>query len=370
MRPKKKWIMKGTFYKNTLAALGLLLCTMAVCAQNGHSKQWSKTYDLSLTGKVHIENRYGNVIIHGWEKNQVKVSISIQVNHRKDESAEKLLDRIQPKTIQAGNFIQFISEIKDRDANIFAKYFSKANPFDFDKSNVQIDYEVYLPMNAELNITNKFGDIIIDAWKGDLETNLQHGDIYINDNISTAKVDMRFGKFNARNLDYGTLKMENGTIDIESAQKLKIISSGSDIRFGVVSDLELYSSKDEVELESVDALRGDFKFSNVDIVSVTNEMFLTLRIAEVDIQKIVKTNADINIVQESSEIKLNVAGLSFDFSATLEQGLLRVPKTFTNIKTHVTNEGSKIRDISAAYGTGAKGNFSVNGIKGIIVITD
>jgi hypothetical protein len=362
--------MKGTFYKNTWATVGLLLCTLTVFAQSERSKRWDKTYDLSPTGKVHIENKYGNVTINGWERNQVKVSISIEVNHRKDESAEKLLDRIQPKAVQAGNFIQFISEIKDRDANIFAKYFSKANPFDFDKSNVQIDYEVYLPVNAELNITNRFGDIIIDSWKGDLETDVQHGDIYINGNISTAKVDMRFGKFHARNLGYGNIKMDNGTIDVESAQKLKIISSGSDIRLGTISDLELYSSKDEVELESIDALRGDFKFSNADIASVTNELFLTLRIAEVDIQKIVKPDADINIVQESSEININITGLAFDFKATLEQGLLRVPKTFANINTHVTNEGSKIRDITAKYGTGNRGSFSINGIKGVIVLTD
>jgi len=362
--------MRDIHYKTMITALMVSFWTIATLAQSEHSKQWNKTYDLSPTGKVHIENKYGNVVINGWGRDQVKVSVSIQVNHRKDESAEKLLERIQPKAIQAGNFIQFISEIKDRDANLFAKYFSKANPFDFDKSNVQIDYEVFLPINAELNINNKFGDIIIDAWEGDLETDLQHGDIWINSDISTAKADMRFGKFNARNMGYGNIKMDNGSIDIEHAQKLKILSSGSDIALDQVADLELYSSKDEVELMMVGSLRGDFKFSNVDIADVTNGMFLTLRIADVDIKKVSKPDADINIVQESSEINMNVAGLAFDFGATLEQGLLRVPKTFTNIKTNVTNEGSKIRDITASYGNGTKGKFTINGIKGVIVLTD
>ena len=362
--------MKDIFYRNAWLAGLLFFCALVVQAQSERSKQWNKTYDLSPNGKVHIENKYGNVVINGWDKDEVKVSVAIQVRHRKDENAKKLLDRIQPKAVQAGNFIQFILEIKDRDANIFAKYFSKANPFDIDKSNVQIDYEVYLPINAELNITNKFGDIIIDSWQGDLETNLQHGDIWINEDISTAKVDMRFGKFNARKMDYGNIKMDNGSIDIENAQKLKIISSGSDISLNEISDLELYSSKDEVELEQIGDLRGDFKFSNVDIESVTNEMFLTLRIAEVEIGKILKPDAKINIVQESSEINMNVSGLSFEFRATLEQGLLRVPKTFNNVSSQVTNEGRKIRDITATYGSGAKGDFSINGIKGAIVLTD
>ncbi|MDC6366109.1 MULTISPECIES: hypothetical protein [Flavobacteriaceae] len=362
--------MKAIFCKNIWVVSLLFFCTVVVQAQSEHNKQWNKTYDLSPTGKVNIENKYGNVVVNGWEKNQVKVSVAIQVRHRKDENARKLLDRIQPKAVQAGNFVQFISEIQDRDANIFAKYFSKANPFDFDKSNVQIDYEVYLPKNAELNITNKFGDIIIDGWEGDLETDLQHGDIWINGDISTAKIEMRFGKFNARKVDYGNIKMDNGSIDIENAQKLKIICSGSDVRLDEVSNLEIYSSKDEVELEQIGDLRGDFKFSNVAIASVTNEMFLTLRIAEVEIGKVLKPDAKINIVQESSEVNMNISGMSFEFTATLEQGLLRVPKTFKNVKSHVSNAGSKIRDITATYGAGNLGDFSINGIKGVIVLTD
>ncbi len=362
--------MRGTYYKNAL--LSTLLCFMAfmAIAQSERSKSWEKSYDLPAAGTVHIENKYGDVVVNGWDKNELKVAIAIKVTHRKDENARKLLDRIRPEVTLTGDFVKIVSEIADRSTSIFGRYLNKANPFDFDKSNIQIDYKVYMPKNAELNITNKFGDIIISAWEGDLDVNLQHGDIWINDDVSTAKVDMRFGKLNFGKIGYGNIKMSNGSIDIEDAQKLKIISSGSDIKLKKASKLELYSSKDEVNLEQIGSLRGDFKFSNVDIASIDTEMFLTLRIAEVEIHNIQKSDAQIDIVQESSELNMNVSGLSFDFRATLEQGLLRVPKSFDNIKTNVTNAGRKIRDISATYGAGSKGDFSINGIKGVIVLTD
>lgn len=362
--------MKGIFYKNT-ALLALLFCFASVAmAQSERSKQWEKSYDLPTSGTVQIENKYGDVIINGWDKDELKVSIAIKVTHRKDENAKKLLDRIRPKVTMAGDFIRVTSEIMDRSSSVFSRYFNKANPFDFDKSNIQIDYEVYMPVNAELNITNKFGDVIIGNWNGDLEADVQHGDIWINEDISTAKIDMRFGKLNCGKIGYGNIKMSNGGIDIENAQKLKIISSGSEIKLDEVSNLELYSSKDEVNLFKIGSLRGDFKFSNVDINNISDEMFLTLRIAEVEIHHFLKPNPEINIVQESSDINMNISGLSFDFSATLEQGLLRVPKSFSGIKTNVTNAGKKIRDITASYGSGTPGDFSINGIKGVIVLTD
>ncbi|MEX0313520.1 MAG: hypothetical protein AB3N18_05040 [Allomuricauda sp.] len=362
--------MKGIYYKS--AALTIISCflTVVLSAQSERSKQWDKSYDLPATGTVQIENKYGNVSINGWDKDELKISISMTVTHRKDENAKKLLDRIQPQVTQAGDFIRITSEIAERSSSLFARYFNKANPFDFDKSNIQINYEIYMPVNAELNITNKFGDVIIGAWKGDLDANVQHGDLWINEEVSTAKIDMRFGKLNCGNVGYGNIKMNNGAIDIDHAQKLKIISSGSTIRLDEVTKLELYSSKDEVFLENVGSLRGDFKFSNADISSVDSELFLTLRIADIDIHKILKSDAEIDIVQESSEIHMDISGLSFDFRATLEQGLLRVPKTFENVNTNMTNAGRKIREISAEYGTGPRGDFSINGIKGVIIISD
>ncbi len=362
--------MKGIFYKHIVLTAFCCFIGAMVMAQSERNKSWSKSYDLPATGSVQIENKYGNVVVNGWDREELKVSIDIKVVHRKDENAKKLIDRIQPKVTQAGDYVRITSEIVDKSSSLFSRYFNKANPFDFDKSNIQIDFEVYMPVNAELNVTNKFGDLIVGAWNGDLDADIQHGDVWVNDEISTAKIDMRFGKLNLGNIDYGSIKMSNGAIDVENAQKLKIISSGSAIKLDEVANLELYSSKDEVSLEGIGNLRGDFKFSNVDIISVDSEMFLTLRIAEVEIHRILSPNPEIDIVQESSEIKLDVSGLSFDFRATLEQGLLRVPKSFTNIKTNVTNAGKKIRDITAEYGTGAHGDFSINGIKGAILITD
>lgn len=362
--------MKAIFYKKTAFIAILCLFASMVAAQSELSKQWGKSFDLSTTGTVQIENKYGDVVINGWDQDRLKVDIAIKVTHRKLENAEKLLDRIQPQVTTAGDFIRISSEIAERSSSVFSRYFNKANPFDFDKSNIQIDYEVYLPKNAELSITNKFGDIIVGNWNGDLEANVQHGNIWVNEDISTLKIDMRFGKLNCDTMDYGNIKMSNGSIDIENARKLKIISSGSDIKLEDIGSLELYSSKDEVSLFRLENLRGDFKFSNVDIDTVGGDMFLTLRIAEVTVHHFLKSNPEIDIVQESSDVKMDISGLAFDFRATLEQGLLRVPKTFANIKTDVTNAGKKIRDISASYGSGEKGDFSLNGIKGVIVLTD
>lgn len=362
--------MKKAIFYNYLCVILFLVLPLGISAQTELTKDWKRSFTVSSQGTVHIENKYGNVVVNGWDKEEVQVAITVSVTHRKDENAQKLLDRIQPEVTTADDFVKVSAKILEKSSGFFARYFNKANPFDFDKTNVKIDFEVYLPSTTELKVTNKFGDLVLASWEGDLEANVQHGDIWINDEISAFKVDMRFGKLNSRGADYGNVKMSNGSIDIKSVGKLKIISSGSEIDLGNVSNLELYSSKDEILVEEVKTLRGDFKFSNGRIQKVGSKLFLTLRVAELEIGEILEGSPEIDIVQESSEIKIDVSGLAFDFAATMEQGLLRVPKSFKNVESVVTNPGKKIREVSATYGSGEKGDFSVNGRKGIVIISD
>jgi hypothetical protein len=54
----------------------------------------------------------------------------------------------------------------------------------------------------------------------------------------------------------------------------------------------------------------------------------------------------------------------------LEEGLLRLPKTFENIETQMIDKGKKIRDIKATYGNSKEGSISITGEKGAILLKD
>ena len=83
-----------------------------------------------------------------------------------------------------------------------------------------------------------------------------------------------------------------------------------------------------------------------------------------------KPDAVVTINQESSDLNLNISNLSFKLDATLEQGLLRLPKTFSNINTKMLDKGKRIREINAIYGKVALGAFVFTGKKGIITLKE
>ncbi|WP_128755320.1 hypothetical protein [Aquimarina sediminis] len=363
--------MKVTFYKYLLFILIPLLSINYSWAQEKVSKKIEKTYSLTNAGELHLVNKYGNVIINGWEKKHTQIDVKIQVTKKKKEDALELLKRIHPEFKNTEDFISIISIIEEKDNSVFTKFFNKANPFDFDKGNIQIDYTVYLPSNAEINITNKFGDIIISNWDGKLKANIQHGNMWINKSLNNASIEMKFGKLKTKSITYGNIRSKNGEIDIEKSKDLKISSSGTLVKIEDVASLEIHSSKDQIAIEKTGSINGELMFSNMNLSTVYDNINLSMEVADVWISKIEKANTNITIDQESSELSINITGLSFDFNASLEQGLLRVPKSFANIKTDVIDKRRRIRNISATYGTSnSLGIFQITGKKGVIVLKE
>ncbi|MEW7279248.1 hypothetical protein ABW636_11700 [Aquimarina sp. 2201CG1-2-11] len=363
--------MKVTSYKHIIVMLTTLLSLHIMYAQERVSKNIENTYPLTNAGELHIENKYGNIIINGWDQKTIQINIDIHVTKKKKEDADELLQRIKPKFTVTDDFISIISIIEEKSNSMLTKFFNKANPFDFDKSNIQIDYTIHIPFNAGINITNKFGDIIISGWKGKVKANIQHGDMWINKDISSANVEMRFGKLKTKGITYGHIRIKNGEVDIEKSNDLKINSSGTVTQIEKAQSLEIHSSKDQITIGEVGSMQGELMFSKLNLDTLQENINLNLEVADMWVSNINNKAPSIIIDQESSELNINVHGLTIDFTASLEQGLLRIPKSFTNIKTNIIDKRKRIRNISATYGQhSTSGKFQIIGKKGIIVLKE
>ncbi|WP_161436601.1 hypothetical protein [Poritiphilus flavus] len=363
--------MRMCIFCRKLRLLGVaLLLSGTLFAQEKVSKQLEENFDMTDSGKFHLDNKYGDIIINGWDRDAMLVTIDISVSHRKRENAVSLLDRIQPEIKTAGDFVSITSEIREKNQGVIARYFNKANPFSFDKSNIQIDYTIYLPENAELEISNKFGDLIIEDWSGKLNSDVQHGDVWLNRDLNNADVSVSFGKLRAKSINYGNLRLKNGSLDMERSADLRLNTSGSTVKIEAVTKMRLYSSKDEITIEEIGSIDGDIRFTTIYLNQLQNAVDLTLKVTDMRVSEIQGPVVAIDITQESSDINLNISGVSFDFDATLEQGLLRMPKTFRNVDSRVLDSGKRIREINAVYGNNPDGRISIEGKKGIIQLNE
>ncbi|MBM1107009.1 hypothetical protein JQC67_12730 [Aurantibacter crassamenti] len=348
----------------------LVLGQSVATAQDKVSKQISKSYAISHAGELELENRYGDIHVYGWDKEEVSVAIDITVHYRKRDNAKELLDRIRPVIQHNGDFLSIMYEVAEKNSGFFAKLFEDAIPFDFNRSNIKVDYTIYMPVKAELKVTNAFGDVLIDDWKGKLNANIEHGDLFLSNNLNKADVTMKYGKLRANNINYGNIDIKNGGLNLTDSKNLRINSSGTDIELKTVGSLEIYSNKDDLKIEEVGTIYGSLKFTTAQLDRLGENADLSLKIADFRVAKISNPKADIVLEQESSEISLNISNFSHQFEATLEEGLVRMPKSFENIKSKMLDKGKKLREIKAHYGDGTQGNISITGSKGLVLLKE
>jgi hypothetical protein len=355
--------------KLMLFALALALGFTAI-AQEKVSKEIKETYPFNNSGELHVENKYGNIHIYGWIKDEVSITVSITVTDKKRENAKEFLNRITPVIRHSDKFISVNYEIADKNSGFFSNLFEKANPFDFDRGNVQIDYKVYVPQKVELEIINTFGDVFIEDWVGVLMADVQHGDMWMSDNLNKADVTMKYGKLRAKNINYANIDIKNGGLDMDHANTMRLNTSGSTIDVQLVESLELYSNKDEVDIKEMGTLYGNLKFSKLRIHRLKKDIDLDLKISDFWVESILTPSSRISLVQESSEVNINIFNFPHEFSAILEEGLVRLPKTFHNVDSKMLDKGRKLREIKASYGKNGKGKITISGKKGVVLLKE
>jgi len=357
-------------YKKTALMAFFLLALQLVFGQERVSKTVEKSFALSNTGEFQITNEYGDINIMGWAQNKVLVKVSIRVNHRKKENAEDLLNRIYPEFKSGSNLIHVESVIRNKNTGWLADFFNKNNPIDFDRSHVQIDYEVFLPSKAKLKTINSFGDVIIEGWNSNLDAVVEHGDLWIGDHLNKADIGLKFGKIHARDLDYATINLQNGELEMQNSKSLRLHGDGSEMNIDTVNTLEIDSNKDVIGIRKVGNIYGNLKFTTLRVENLSKDADLQMRIADFQVGQISNPMSEITIEEESSEITLSIVDFSHRFNATLEEGVVRLPKSFENVHSNMLDKGRRLREINATYGAGKKGFISIRGAKGIVTLRD
>lgn len=362
-------MIANSFYKTVIYSV-LALLSYSVQGQNKLSKKITQTHTLTNDGSLYLENKYGDIYINGWDKDEIEITVNIEANGKNTEKTEELLNLINSSIIATKKQVIVKSEISNKKPSFFNNYIGKIDPFNSERINTVINYTISLPKSAEIEILNKYGDVTISDWNGRLKTSVEHGDIRILDSITNSDLYITYGKLRANTLHKTNVLAKDATISINSSNHLKLESNGSEITLDTIGNLDLNSNKDNLEINHINTAHGTVKYSTLVFNNVTEKVNLDLNLAELRLLKFGTASPKLNISQISSEVYINISETNFKFDAQLEQGVLRIPKSLHNIKSEVIDEKNKIRHIKASYKNEGSGTFYFKGTKGIIILKE
>jgi hypothetical protein len=215
------------------------------------TKSVNKSYNVSSSDKLNIQNSFGSVKIITWDRNEIKVDVAIEVSANKEPLAQKMLDRISVTDGKSGNEVTFKTSMKD-------VYNSKE-----DKTSMEINYTISMPSNNTLTVKNEFGPTTIPDFRGEVDLTSKFGSLTTGNLSSIKNIHVEFGKANLANITSApvTIKFSKAVISkLSGAVKLNFEFCSS-VRLSLdnnLTNLDLKTSYSTVNLKPVAELSASY----------------------------------------------------------------------------------------------------------------
>jgi|SRR5450432_3797849 len=147
----------------------------------------SKTYTVSGSDKLSIENSFGNVVVSTWDKNEIQVDVTIGVNAPTEEKALQMLDQISVDNKQSNQEITFKTDIGNMGK-------SKGNNNNGDDRKFFVDYKISMPSKNPLTIENSFGKTVVPAFEGIASLTSKFGELTTGNMENAKLIHVEFGQ--------------------------------------------------------------------------------------------------------------------------------------------------------------------------------
>lgn len=190
-----------------------------------------KTYPVNTNHKLSIDNRYGNISIHNWNRNEVKVTVRIRTAENSEKRAQDALERVRIDESASGNSISFKTNITSSDSNWWSSLTNGAG----DRA-LRIDYEVYMPKQNDLTLANQYGPIELEDRDGKVTLSVRYGSLRAGRlNARDNSLSIGYSKADIDYLEDGDVSVRYGGLILSESGKLTLSISYSDGEIGRIN---------------------------------------------------------------------------------------------------------------------------------------
>ncbi len=289
-------------------------------------KTITKSFTVDAKDKLAINNQHGEVKVELWNKNEIKVDITITGYGNSEKKAQELLDNVEIIDKREGEKISFKTLIdSDNDSWSWGNNWSwKSDKKSEDcncpatKKGVEVNYMIYMPRTNSLVVSNKYGKTIIAQFSAPLRVTSNYGS-FTSDRLTGADKDIfvQYGSSNIKQMDDGDLHIAYSKLNIDKADNLKLTNN--------------YGS---VTLDDINNLDGTFQYSSGKIGRINETGKLSISYSDgVQLSELSKTLKSLDIRSNYTAVKLPVNGdVNADFEVTTTYANFRYPQgklTFT-----------------------------------------
>lgn len=307
--------MKNKFF--IITAILLFLSVTAFCIKTPEEvkRVITKEFPISADGEVLVSNKYGNLTISEWTKDQVSFSIEIIGKGEKTSIAQEMSDRVSINFNKNGNKISAETTFKEKN-------------FNCNNCGTTVNYTIKVPTDVYLNLTNKYGNITLNRTDRPFKCELKYGNLTANQLLGqSSTIWIKYGNADIDKANDITLDMGYGNLNIEEVHSMKFNSSYSRTKIGTINSLSLTSKYDKFNIESLGELRMTTGYTDFNIGELKQSFSASgFKYSKLRIDRIATDFQNIDIDAAYTTIRLGISS-QLSFRADLQN-------RYGNIKTN------------------------------------
>lgn len=303
-------------YKTTLLFLLIPLISFANIDEKKHekSKIIKKEYKVNEHAKVSINNKYGNLNITTWDKNQVEIEVTITVKGDDLDSVEERLANIDVN-FEASESLVYAKTIFEKEQKRWSFWKKNSN------INYQINYKVKMPKSNSVALNNDYGSIFLDNLSGKADINCDYGEISIGE-LSNNNNNINLDYCSSSTISYmksGHVNIDYSKISIEESENLKVNTDYSTSNFDKVGNINFNADYGSITIEEATNVHGNSDYASMRFGTIKKSLIIDTDYGAITVKRLLKGFENIEIDGQYAGIKIGVdSNAVFDFELDLQ----------------------------------------------------
>lgn len=344
-----------------MLALGIPL---ALSAQTySEKREQGKSFKLRTGMSVHIMNKYGNVNVLPWEKDSVRIEVSMSAQSKQAAKVVKILSSIDCEMIATANMVSARTVFYDNSTTFWKDVVSYAGQVINTNSNLQINYTVFMPVTVPVKIENKFGNIYMDSHRANVDITLSNGDLQARDFSGKLKLKLDFGSASLQDADDADLNINYSDLTLQKVNTLNLNSRSSTFEIEDATVISIVSSRDKLNVRSCNTLNGDASFSRIRINTLETGCSVTAKYGELKLNSISRNFRSIYIKSEYTDVFLGVnssSAYALNMTYDAKTSLNIAPSIHNQLKKETLNAKQGVVQATGIIGKSGNSQVDVN----------
>lgn len=320
-------------------------------------KKIVEQFPIASDGEVEIINRYGKVEVETWDETEVKIEVTIIVEAKNQGKADEVFERINVNFSNTSSLVRAATDIAS--GSKWDKWFGNSS------NKFEINYHVWVPSTVEVDLTNKYGDIVVASMDGDAEIELKYGNLRMDAIGGDLSVNFGYGKASITSGGNADLELKYCTLQGGDFKDVRATTKYSTLNLGNIEVLQSSSAYDAYKVESATTVSNfgkydDLEFGHVQSVTV-NSKYTHLEVAKLT------DEADLNFRHGGIKIReladgFSKVGIAGDYTSV---NISTAPSTQFHFEAEGRHTSIKHSNVEAYYDVqNSGGNSEVRGYRG------